>query len=75
MREHTGITRPLLRALACAGAGVLAFAGLSGAGVGLEPSLIAGLIVAGALNIGTLASLQDAAWLPTSLGSAGELSP
>jgi hypothetical protein len=75
MREISQTTKALLQALACAGLGVLAFAGLSTAGAGLEPSLIAGLVLAGLCNIGTLAALNDAAWLPTSPASAGELSP
>ncbi|HEY4942009.1 MAG TPA: hypothetical protein VII56_11340 [Rhizomicrobium sp.] len=64
---------PLLQALISTGLGILAFAAMSGAGFGLEPSLTAALILAGSLNIYALASLNSEMLLPTSPGGLGEL--
>ena len=64
--------RPLLNALLTTALAVLAFAALSALGAGTEPSLTAALILAGLLNIGTLASLNGDAILPTSALPVGD---
>ena len=68
------IVRPLVQALAVTGIGVLAFAGLSAAGLATEPSLFGALLVAGGLNIAALATLNGELLLPTSGMPVGDLS-
>ena len=75
MRAILLTAKPLLLALVSTGLAILAFVVLSGAGYAMEPSLIAALILAGSLNIYGLAALNGEAFLPTSTGSVGELSP
>ena len=74
MEPFTSTMRPLVQALAVTCLGVLAFAGLSAAGLATEPSLFAALILAGGLNIGALATLNVEVFLPTSGMPVGDLS-
>ncbi len=72
MRTLIQTARPILQALMSTGLGILAFAALSGAGFTSETSLVAALILAGALNISALASLNGDGFLPTCEGAMGE---
>jgi CHASE2 domain-containing sensor protein len=72
MRALIQAARPLLQALFATGLGIVAFATLSRIGFTLETSLIGALILAGALNISALASLNGDGFLPTCEGAMGE---
>ena len=65
----------VFRALAATGLAALAVLGLEALGVRPETSRLAGLIVAGALNIHGLAALNGADFLPTCRRVAGEHPP
>jgi hypothetical protein len=72
MRGLIQTARPLLQALCATGLGIVAFGALSSAGFTLETSLIGALVLAGALNISALASLNGDGFLPTCEGAMGE---
>ena len=62
----------MLAALGRTGLGAIAFWAARGAGFGPDGALLAGMAVAGALNIHALASLNLDNLLPTSDAAAGE---
>ncbi|MEJ0025890.1 MAG: hypothetical protein WDN01_07675 [Rhizomicrobium sp.] len=67
--------RPILRAILATACGLGAFALLQAAGAGAQESLLGGTILAGALNILGLASLNRGGDAPTSGRAAGESWP
>ncbi|MEI9993395.1 MAG: hypothetical protein WDM91_02275 [Rhizomicrobium sp.] len=72
MQEFLTAMGPVLKALGMTGLAVLTFSALRGLGIGPEPSLLAGLVLAGSLNIHGLASLKPDRFPPTSVEAAGE---
>lgn len=74
MPELARSARPILSALFCTALSLIAFAALLAAGFGADSSLVAGLVVAGLLNIARLASLNCEVRQPTCQAEVGELS-
>jgi hypothetical protein len=72
MDEDFAVSRPILRALLATGCAAVACGALRAAGLGPDPSLIAGLAIAGSLNILGLASLNRDGTVPTSGQAVGE---
>jgi len=74
MQQLSESVKPILNALLGTVASVLGFAVLRATGMQGDVSLISAVILAGALNIRQLTSLNCDGLLPTSLPSVGELS-
>jgi hypothetical protein len=67
--SHSGGSKAIVQTLIASAISLAAFVALAKSGVSTDLSLIASLGIAGALNIGRLASLNTEHLLPTSCGS------
>lgn len=72
MRSFLSDTKPMANAALASGIALLAFLGLTAAGLSANLSLFAGLGVAGLLNIRNLSALNPDVLLPTSGTVVGE---
>jgi hypothetical protein len=66
MQDIRETVAPIALAVARTVLGAVAVLALRGTGLGADPSLLGGLVLAGLLNIRALATLNEEAILPTS---------